>query len=265
MVTIALTSARCSPGVTTLTVGIGLLLDEIDGPASVIEADPFGGVLGHRFGIGGDKDMLTYAAEIRKKFEPEVLFKHTKGLGRLHCLLAPVDPVASERALDMSAAILAEELPRYQMHAVVDCGRMSGRSASLPFLAAADHAFVVTRPSLDEIQASLFAVREVAKLRSAEPGLILIGDGPYSAGEITRSLGLQVFGVVADDQRTSKALTGGQFSARKLRRSMLIQSITSIAEELASTITEETGDRLPVGRAESDLEEADRVGVLNHG
>lgn len=265
MVTIALTSARSSPGVTALATGLSLALDELDGPSALIEADPTGGVLGHRFGVGGEKDMLTYTAEIRKGFEPGALFNHTRGLGRVHCLLAPVDPRASERALIMSAATLAKELPRYKMHTTVDCGRISERSASLPFLAAADHALVVARPTLEEIQSALFAVRVVAKARSVEPSLVLIGDDPYTSTEITRSLGLKVEGIVADDGKLSRALCGGLFTARKFRRSVLMRSINALAEHLISASPPQSMTSEPIGRAESDMNGADQVGVLRHG
>ena len=64
-------------------------------------------------------------------------------------------------------------------------------------------------------------------------GLLLVGDKPYGAGEVSATLGVPVAGVVAWDPQAAAVLTGTYGAVRDLRRSPLVRSVGALAERLA--------------------------------
>lgn len=253
MTVIAVTSARSSPGVTSLAYGISLAWKQQSIPPLLVEADPRGGVLGLRFDLSAEPSLVTLGADMRRGFDPRLVHNNAIDLHGIECLLAPTDPLVATRTLEGSARILADELPSFELETVIDLGRIFDRSPALPLARCADRVLIVARPRVDEAQSLLFAVR-LLKAHDCDVALVTIGDGPYQPEEICELAEVPLAGVIPDDRALASALTGGLYSARRLKRSLLWRSINAIAHAL---VQERDEGATPKG--ENDIPETDSL------
>jgi hypothetical protein len=119
---------------------------------------------------------------------------------------------------------------------VADCGRLSSGSAAEAVVDAADAVCVVTANSADELVPAAMRARGLSTRGGRRPvGLVLVGERPYSVADVSSQLGVRVWGVIEDDNRSAKLLREGG-SARGLRRSLLVRSATSLVEALAERL-----------------------------
>ena len=243
-------SAHGSPGATTTALAVAGCL-----PAAVlVEADADGGVLAVRYGLGRDPGVATLAG-VRGALSPEVLRAHAQRLpGGLLVLAGPESPSRAEMlwstAGDRLAGALAEVA---DTDVVADAGRITSRSPSVRELVRRASAVVlVVRPVAAELVVAAHALHD---LREHQPsvGLVLVGDGPYAAADVSASLDCDVLGVVADDRRSAEALAHGGGSSRHLARSPLARSAKRLAEVLVARSEAAPGDP---GGAPSAVEEA---------
>ncbi|SHN42712.1 hypothetical protein [Cryptosporangium aurantiacum] len=98
---------------------------------------------------------------------------------------------------------------------VVDCGRLAAPATPWPLLWAADAVLLVVRPTLPSVSAAvptLGAIRAQLSERTASLsslGLLLVGEGPYSAAEVSGQLGAPVVAALPDDRKTADVLSTG--------------------------------------------------------
>ena len=77
-------------------------------------------------------------------------------------------------------------------------------------------------------------VHQLPALRAAVSGtvgVVLVGDGPYSANDIEASLGVRVFGTLPDDRSAAEVLRNGG-SRSRLARSRLARSASALAGQI---------------------------------
>jgi hypothetical protein len=115
-----------------------------------------------------------------------------------------------------------------------------------------DLVLVVARPTVDQLRSA--SLRLAALVAAGfEVSLLLIGDRPYGPDEVATTMRVPVLGVVAWDPRTAAALTGMPGAMRDLRRSPLVRSAATLADQLA---TQSESDRVePSSVAVSELAE----------
>ncbi|MBA2437627.1 MAG: chromosome partitioning protein [Acidimicrobiia bacterium] len=228
-------SVRSSPGVTATVLAVGARWPGPP-PAVVIEADPDGGVLASRFGLGraGESPGLTsLATASRRGLGAGEVWRHAQELpGGLAVVVGPDSAEAATTTVRSAGEALGRWLAAQpDMVALVDCGRLRPLSPTLDLVRCASQLVVVVRPRVEELQAlsqRLAALQQLTKV-----GLILVGQRPYGPDEVATVLGAEILGVIADDPRAALALEGDGSSVKRLRRSAMARTALGLAEVLA--------------------------------
>lgn len=222
-------SARSSPGATTAALAVSSWIDH----SVVVEADADGGVLAVRYGLAREPGLVTLAAS--RSLGEDGLLGHAQALpGGTPVVVAPESAERATNIWRVSGSGLVAVLGSVDDHVVVvDGGRLGPSSPSLSLVPHASVVAVVARPEPDELFAAADRVEAISAV-GARAGLVLVGDRPYAAAEVTAQLGCDVFGVIADDRRGAKALRDGG-SPRSVRRSILMRSARGLAGRLTAT------------------------------
>jgi hypothetical protein len=233
---VAFGSAKGSPGLTTV---LSALAAQWPGgrPLLVVEADPAGGDLATRLGLGGDIGLMTLAAEGRRELTPELVWQHAQplpGSSGSHVLAGPASAEQASAALSALSGRLARRLAELDhVDVVADCGRLDPGSPAMALVRAADLVVLVARPSASQLH---HLAGRVQALGTAVPvGLLLVGDRPYGVVEAARAVGAEPLGTVADDARAADLLAGGR-GGRALRASGLLRTARTVAEALATRL-----------------------------
>jgi MinD-like ATPase involved in chromosome partitioning or flagellar assembly len=231
---VGLCSAHGSPGVTTTALTLAATWPE-DRRCLLVEADPFGGVIGARYGLGDTPGLSSLAAVARRGLDEEAVWRHAQQLpGGVPVLVGPASAdEAHAVGRDLAGFLAGWSTAQGGVDIIVDCGRTWPGSPTLEVLARADAAMVLARPSIDQLRP---AAHRLAALEAsgAKASLLLVGDSPYGPDEVAATLGADIAGVIASDPRTAAALSGTRGAVRDLRRSPLVRSVATLAKRLAS-------------------------------
>ncbi len=201
-----------------------------------VEADSDGGVLAVRYGLAQGRQapgLASLTAATRREAEGEQLWNHTRQLaGGLEAVVAPTAPDEASGVLGAGGEQLGRWLAGLEaVDVIVDCGRLSAHSPSLPLAVAAGRLLVVARPRVEDLAGVAHRLRAL-QATGVALGLVLVGESPYGPDEVAASLGVEVLGVVAHDPRAAAALEGAGWD-RRLRWSLLARSAHSLALRLA--------------------------------
>jgi hypothetical protein len=223
MALIALTSAKGSPGVTTTALAFTLTWTT---PIIVAECDTSGGSVLPGFlrgQLGTDRGMVPLAAsELRNERLAVDFWRH----------LVDFDPPSQQRLLlpgiaepaqagslgpiwGRLATFFAGLETRHNYDVLADCGRLSTVHPPTPILHAADVVLLLVRPELPSISAVAAALRTLRTTLAEHGsgadtlGLVVVGQGTYSPGEIAKQLGTPVVIDLPFDERSATALTLG--------------------------------------------------------
>lgn len=222
MTAVAVGSVR-SGGATTLAIALAGVLDD----AVLVEADPDGGVLALRYGLSRDPGLVTLVAS--RQDPCGAILDHAQRLpGGLPVVVGPESPERAAQLVRSAghriADLLAGSTPG---DIVVDLGRLTPSSPATAVAASSPLVLVVARPRAEELVA---AAERIGSLGQGA-ALVLVGDGPYSANDVTTQLGCHVVGLVADDRRAARVLAEGG-SSRAIARSALVRSVRTLAARL---------------------------------
>ncbi|SDN05967.1 P-loop NTPase family protein [Allokutzneria albata] len=206
---LAIASVKGSPGVTTTALAFAVCWPTRDG-AVVVEADPAGGDLAARCGLG-EPGLVSLAAHARSHSDPgygSLLLTHTRALPS--GILAVVGPVGARQARAALSVLAAQ--PMLLRHAagpggpavIVDCGRLDAESVVLPLVRVADAVVLVARAQDADLAHALDALPMIAGL-TPQPAFVLAGPG-HSEAEVAAALGIAVMGRLPWDARGAAAL-----------------------------------------------------------
>ena len=259
---VGLCSAHGSPGVTTTALALAATWPE-NRRCLLIEADPFGGVIGARYGLGDTPGLSSLAAVARHGLDEEAVWRNVQQLpGGVGVLLGPASAEETHAVLRDVAGVLADWCTtQTNVDVVVDCGRIGPASPTVEMLVKADAVMVLARGSLDQIRPAAHRLTAL-QASGVEASLLLVGDSPYGSDEVAATLNAEVGGVIAWDPRTAAVLTGARSAVGDLRRSPLVRSAATLADRLASSLprssrSDGTTSTPPVGEVEV-AEEAKR-------
>ncbi len=102
---------------------------------------------------------------------------------------------------------------------IADCGSLSTAHVPMPVVAAADVVLLVLRPTLRSIRSSAAALAALARANTGPVGLVIVGDGAYSAKEIALELRTPLAAVMPHDPGTATVLSnGGEYHRGPLLR-----------------------------------------------
>jgi len=231
---VGLCSAHGSPGVTVTAVALAATWPE-DRRCLLIEADPFGGVIGARYGLSDTPGLSSLAAVARRGLDGVVVRRHVQELpGGVAVMVGSASADEAHAVLrDVAGPLTSWCATQDSLDIIVDCGRTAPASPTLEFLAKADVAMVLVRPSIDQLRPAAHRVAALA-MAGVTASMLLVGDSPYGPDEVAATLNVDVDGVLAWDPRTADVLAGGRGTVRDLRRSPLVRSAATLAAQLAS-------------------------------
>jgi hypothetical protein len=226
---IALASLKGSPGVTTAGVALAATWNS---DVVVAEVDPVGGDLAARFGLAEEPGLMSWAAAARRSSPIEELPLHVQGLpGGVRVLVGPAGTEQARgalRVLEGRSSLGFDSAPGFDV--LADWGRLGPDGPSHPLFTQADLVLLLARPVLADLA---HVASRVDSLRGGarDIAMVLVGPGPYPAGEIAATLGTEVIGELPLDPQGA-ALCSGSASAsgRGVARSPLLRAARSLAE-----------------------------------
>jgi hypothetical protein len=122
--------------------------------------------------------------------------------------------------------------------AVVDAGRLVGERGNWPVLRAADHVLLAVRPSVRSVHAAQDATLKLRyELGDLEKvSALVIGSGPYAAGEVASALQVSLGGTLPEDRSVASMLSDGASGslARAMQRSALLKAAARLGGQLVS-------------------------------
>lgn len=238
MSVVALGSFKGAPGVTTTALALGSTWPS-ERRVVVAELDPSGGDIAARFVLSQSPGLVSLAAKARKEHAAASILEHCQQLsGTLDVLVGPPSGEHARKAIVAAASSIERFGQLDELDVIADFGRLDSMMVHWPLLKSVDLAVVVTRPTLSELQhvaASLEQLHEV----SNRVAVLLVGEGQYSASEITETFDVDVLGTIAHDDSTAKTFGGGSMRLSRFARSQLLRSARNVAGSLAERIVDD--------------------------
>jgi hypothetical protein len=253
---IGLFSAGGSPGVTTTVLAMGSVWPS---PVVVIDADPSGGDVAAAGGGLVDASLSNVLELVRLgRYDrlPQVLDSQiqTTPFGT-PVVVGFGDPtqVGAVSWPDLAAGLRAVQ----HRDVLVDLGRWGVAFAPAPLMRVCDLLLLVvgiqTR-ALRRAERILPLVRE--DLNRANPGnagvdlLVIDDNGSFSAGDISRRLGVHVIGELPHDIRTAAVFSDGATAPRHLHRTSLVRGVQSVVQTVGQVAQQRRnlGTRAPLLR-----------------
>ena len=204
----------------------------------LVEADDSGGIAAARWRPAHGLTWQPGLIELATLTDPDlggVLATGQPIADGLRVVAAPPSPGQVINALnalgDDGAARLAS---LRSLRAFVDCGRLTGRSAAIHLARRSVVTVLVCRPVLEEIYGMLAGVVE---LRDAgcHVGLVVIGDGAWSATEIAEQAQVPLLGVLPADPKGARVTASeGLVRSRRLERTALGRAMDEFTTTLQS-------------------------------
>ena len=246
MVTVALVSAKGSPGCTTTALALLTVWPEVNPDRRVLlaECDAAGGDIASGYLAGSlatGRGLLALAVS-RIPDPVTAIWEQTLSLddngGRL--LLPGLLDARRASSLTEAWSTLHLGLPQLTrqdppVDVLLDLGRLRTQHDSPQLRSVADHVVLVTRASLTSV-ASACAAAENLREESTPCSCLVIGAGePYSAAEVAESLGLPLLGSLPHDRAAGNAFSGRRaLSPRRLASTSLVRSARQLASALSA-------------------------------
>lgn len=231
---IGVVSAKGSPGVTTTAAA----LVAAAGNGLLIELDPSGGSIGCWSGDAGEAGLLALATRLRRPHDHEAWREAAaEPLPGLPTIVAPTaEPHARAAVESMAERIGIAARAQLSGLVVMDGGRWSPSQASAARVTGCDVVAVVCRATIEGIEAARWILGPITVVAGAPVVLLLIGDGPYPAEEVSAALGVPVAATLVWDPSAAASLrTRG--ANRRWGHSQLARSARSALDSLGVLAT----------------------------
>ncbi|MGR3938463.1 hypothetical protein [Streptomyces sp. BRA346] len=254
MAVIALAGGTGAPGVTTTALGL-LLSWPLDPGRRVVlaECDPDGGsvLYGLLQGTLSDRYGLKNLSVAARKGElPEAFWRQLVDMtddGRteqptgdrlvLPGITDPAQAAALAPAWEPLADLFAgiERHPQFPHDVLIDLGRNGASGPSAVLAQRADLLVMVARSTMRGIQAVQMRI-ETLQERVGEIGLLLVEEGPYSAGEVQRLLKVPVVATLPHRPALARVLSDGVEQPRSFARSELMRAVAGATTPLRQRV-----------------------------
>ena len=253
MALFTLTSVSGSLGVTTLCVGLALAWPR---PVVLVEADPSGGsaiLAGYCTGLarpGLSELVLAHRHHQLARELPSRLFPLADSNASLLPGLRSHQQASSLLGVwDSLLEGLREMAATTGVDVIVDAGRLGMVGSPEPLLTESEVTVVLTGTGLPELARVRSWVPQLQEAAVGEVRLAIAGRvRPYSASEITKTLGLAVVGEVAWDPEAARWWSHGE-PQRRFDRSSLSRTVVALGEALRAFAPREEDVKL-AGRGE---------------
>ncbi|WP_419918545.1 hypothetical protein [Candidatus Poriferisocius sp.] len=231
---IAVGSAKASPGVTSLSVGLGFLWESTTGRQAVlIEADSDGGVLAARFGLSLAPSLVEFSGAIRHEVTIDRLQRNSQLLaGQLPALVAPGCGETTSLVLGSISKQLVDGLDHLkEIDLVIDIGRVRPYSPTTDLVRRCDLVILVVRPHFDQLVPLVHQARRMIA-QNIPTALVCVGDRPYPPTEMAKAAQVDLLGVMAYEPRVVQVLSGGFPSNRRHRRLLLWRTLNELVHRI---------------------------------
>ncbi len=222
-------SAHGSPGVSTALQVMAAQWPNADAVPVVVEADAGGGVLAARFEVTVTPGMVTLVESLRK-YESPVLLDHAQRLpSGVACV--PLSPSATAAAAQLRSAsgFLGPYLRTCGHPVLLDAGSLLPDSRLSAVMTSADLILWFVRPTREEVLVLKHRLAETAQ--PDKVGVVLVGEVPYNAQQVSEALDVPVVHVLPIDQRAATAVNIGG-DDRYLRRSLFARSCAQLTDHI---------------------------------
>jgi hypothetical protein len=243
---VSFASVRNRPGTSTVWLLTCVALAASGRSVVAVEADPDGNDLAATFDLGQTPGLVSLAAAARRgSLAPGVVDEHARHLpDNLAVVPGPVAAEEATAALGSIAARVGGLAAGDGRLWCCDLGRLTAGSPALPIAAVSTLTVLVCRPTRTE---ALALPSRVATLRAAgcHPGLVVVGDGPYRAGEVAAHGDVELlatFGRARDIEDLLAAAVAGRRGRRSLLWQAAVELAASIGEKVAATAASDTDD-----------------------
>ena len=232
---IACVSVKGAHGASTTALALASVWP-LDRKVLFAELDPAGGELVARFGLAPDPGLVQLGAAFRHALSADEVWAHTQTLpGGVPVLVGPAT-AQQGHALGQLWEHLGPVLGAMpDTDVIADCGRLGPTSPAVDIACAASVVILVARPTIESVAHLRAQIASAAW--DAPAGVVLIGEAPYSAADVSAAVGVKVIGVIAEDERAARLLNGEPGKAVSLNRSPLMRSARALASTIASVAT----------------------------
>jgi MinD-like ATPase involved in chromosome partitioning or flagellar assembly len=186
MTSVAVASVADAPGASTLAVGLSTTWPFTGEPAVLVEADPDGGRLGTRLGVGVEPGLMSLALATRTTaLRLDDVIAASASIGEALLLPAPPSAEQAQSALVYCASALAAVIAGDTERAwVLDVGRVSPRSPAMPLAAKADDLLLVSRGDLAALQLLPTRLDALRAAGCRRPSVVVVGPTPWSLDQV---------------------------------------------------------------------------------
>lgn len=250
MATVSLLSAKGSPGVTTLAVALSLAWSAaLPGRSALcVDADPIGGDVAAgvlRGALPSTSGLLPLATS--RGVDPleaiDSASVHLRSDGSAQ-LLAGVPDAARSAALGLAWDVLAAaraDLDDIGTDLVVDAGRLDTARTLPTWLADADLALLVVRPTLPAVTAAHRLAASWAAAGTPGAGVplgLVVVETPsaYSAAEVADAVGAELVAAIDFDPAAARVHSEGATPGRGFARSGYARSVHRLAGLVGSRL-----------------------------
>ncbi len=231
---VAVGTAKASPGVASLSVGLGFSWELTTGRRAIlVEADSDGGVLAARFGLNPAPSLVELSGTNRHEVTIDRLQTNSQLLaGQLPALIAPGCGETTSLVLGPMARWLMNGLNHLQdIDTVIDVGRIRPYSPATELIKHCDLLVLVARPQFDQLVPLVHQARRVAT-QNIPTALVCVGDRPYSPTEMAKAAQIDLLGVMAYEPRVVQVLEGGLPTNRRHRRLLLWRTLNELVHRI---------------------------------
>lgn len=233
---VTLASIHGSPGVTSWSLLLAAAWPGRDPHDRVVlEADPAGGVLGARYGLGVEPGAVSLIASLRRNNGEIPVAEHGRCVGE-HVWLVP-GPESGEQAGAVwagTAEVVAPRLAADERVWLVDAGRLDAGSPTLPLAMAARMVVLVCRSGPENLVQVPSRMAALAA-HTATVGVLVAGKVSYSVEELGEFFGSPVVWTVGNTDDLP-GLAGAVLSPGRARRTWVWRRALEVAADVAARV-----------------------------
>ncbi len=227
-------SIRGAPGATSWALLIGAAWpSEFEQHRVVLEADPAGGVIGARYGLGVDPGVVKFVTGMRRNGSSSIAFEGSSRVIDEHLSVMP-GPESGEQSRSVWADSAAEVAQRLRVDDgawIVDIGRSDESNPCVAFAEASSLAVLVVGPRSEDL-VQLPARVDSFRRGGVRVGVLVSGRCPFGASDVQDFASANAAWIV-DPRSELIDEVGLLLGGRRARRSWLWRQALEVAAAVA--------------------------------
>jgi hypothetical protein len=130
-----------------------------------------------------------------------------------------------------------DRLGDVDLDVIIDAGRIGALGLPAPLMERSALTALVMGSSLRSVMSARVHLPAINITEQQRVGLIIVGEGqPYARSEISRSLGVPVVAVIAEDRASAAHLSDGRPRSRRFDSSPLVRSLRAAATDVSQSL-----------------------------